>query len=98
MFGRLVHRLERRLHARTNNRQVRPFEWGLEWLGLNDVSELDAYVQKALASSESFFDYAPVQDYRFDGERVQFTSPVSSPFPENNTVHEIGRASCRERV
>ncbi len=84
---RLFHRWEQRLHARTNNRVVRPFEWGLEWLGLRSVAELGAYADQAVASSEAFFSYEPAREHRFDGERLQFASPVRSPYPENNTVH-----------
>ncbi len=86
-MARLVHRWEHRLHDRDNNRKIRPFEWGLEWLGLSEVSDLPAFADSAIRSSDSFFHYAPVSDYRFDGEHLQFTSPVATPHPENNTVH-----------
>lgn len=86
-YARLIHRWEYRLHARDPNRRVRPFEWGLEWLGLGHVSELGPYADDAVRSSDAFFSYAPVSDYRFDGEWLRFPSPLESPHPENNTVH-----------
>lgn len=87
VYARFIDRWERRLHARDSDRVVRPFEWGLEWLGLSRPDELGAYADRAVRCGQDFFDYAPVTDYRFDSEWLQFTSPLPSPHPENNTVH-----------
>lgn len=87
LYGRLIWRWEYRLHRRDGNRVVRPFEWGLDWLGLNDPAELAGYSQEALKNSSDFFHYSPVTDYRFDGEWLRFTSPLPSRYPENNVVH-----------
>ncbi len=87
LYGRLIQRWERRLHARDGERVVRPFEWGLEWLGLGGASELGRYADEVVGSSERFFAYEPARDYRFDGEWLRFSSPLLSPHPENNVVH-----------
>lgn len=83
------------MHARGTERVVRPFNWGLDWLGLRQPSELFDFARQAVESSDSFFAYGPVRDYRLDGERLQFTSPVSSHHPENNVVH--GRFIASDR-
>lgn len=90
---------ENRLCFRTNNRVVRPFDWGLEWVsqwpctnghgrnGHDPESYLRCLNETALASSDEFFSYEPASDYRLDGDIVRWTSPVGTPYEENNTVH-----------
>lgn len=87
LYGRLIHRWEYRLHARDSNRVVRPFEWGLDWVGAGNVAELAATADRWLRSSAGCFAYEPVTDHRFDGEWLRFESPLASPHPENNVVH-----------
>jgi hypothetical protein len=87
LYGRLIWRWEHRLHLRGGDRVVRPFEWGLDWLGLSDPAELSAYAGRAVEASDEFFRYAPVSDYQFDGQWLRFSSPLPSPYPENNVVH-----------
>jgi hypothetical protein len=78
---------------------VWPFEWGTDWLASlgfhncpadangNAAKCVSQFVSEAIADSDRFFAYEPVHDYRFcDGELI-FTSPVRSPYPENNIVH-----------
>jgi hypothetical protein len=77
---------------RDTNRVVRPFEWGLDWLGLgqqngNAGAEIRGYAARAVADSDGFFSYRTPADYRLDGSHLTFTSPLSTPHPENNTVH-----------
>ena len=92
-----MHRLEHRLHARDfDQRIVRPFEWGLEYLETNGhappASPLDALRQhnaQALAASQQFFAPPPLaaEQVEFDGFRLRFPSAIATPYPENNTVH-----------
>jgi hypothetical protein len=92
---------ELKLATRDTNRVVRPFEWGADWLHsigfpdypaeVNGNAEacLGQFVRDALADSDRFYSYRPVQDYRLADGRLNFTSPVVSPYPENNTVHSL---------
>jgi hypothetical protein len=72
---------------------VRPFEWGLEHIdGCHYVVEprmfVAEYASEAIARSEEWFAPDDVHDYRLDHENVlTFTSPLPSPWPENNVVH-----------
>jgi hypothetical protein len=76
-----------------DNRMVRPFEWGLEHINGstahdNPGSFLQEYAQGAIENSEEWYAPEEVHDYKLDAENVlTFTSPVVSPWPENNIVH-----------
>ena len=113
MLRAIINDWELKLARRDNNRKVRPFEWGLEYLkpgadGLMEVSGHTApwstgeatfsdndkardavfgFNDRAIACSDNLFRARPVSDYRFDGHWVSFSSPISSPYPENNTVY-----------
>jgi hypothetical protein len=90
---------ERKLATRDTNRVVRPFEWGTDWLNSlgfpacpadangNSKECVSRFATEAVANSERFFAYQPVRDYRLSGNHLAFTSPVHTPYPENNTVH-----------
>jgi hypothetical protein len=85
-------RWETRLATRDTNRVVRPFEWGLDWLGLaqqngNAGAQIREYSARVLADSDAFFSYRTPDDFRLDGSHLTFTSPLGTPHPENNTVH-----------
>lgn len=92
IYARWIERWENRLARQDRNRLVRPFEWGLEWLDL-EASEGDPrervrdYAKRALAASEEFFSYRRPSDYRMEGRHLTFSSPLPSPFAENNVVH-----------
>jgi hypothetical protein len=91
-------RWENELCFRANDRVVRPFEFGLEWTqnwpctrgdmsGSSDPIEfLTALNQRAIASSQDFFGYESPADFTLSGEWLEFTSPVTTPYPENNRV------------
>jgi len=64
------------------------------------------FIDEAIADSDRFYSYAPVTDYRLqdngaDGAqgpaRLTFTSPVHSPYPENNTVEALWFRAARDR-
>jgi hypothetical protein len=90
---------ENRLAFRTNNRVVRPFDWGLDWVhrwpisqrlprnGHNPENYLRVINQAAMADSDAFFAYQPPRDYRLEGDILRFTSAIDTPYPENNVVH-----------
>lgn len=92
MIARLFHAWERRLLAETTNRLVRPFEWGLDYLGLPDTTPdprgaIVEWAQQAVAASDRFFDSGPSPDYVEDSDGwVRFPSALTSPHPENDVV------------
>ncbi len=93
MLARVFHGWERRLAAAANNRVVRPFEWGLEWIGSGNgaaperpLEALDHWAASALADSERFFAVEPCRQYSLDGDTLSFPSAIVTPHPANNTV------------
>lgn len=93
MIQRLFHGWERRLASATTDRVVRPFEWGLDWAGLpasTGAQGLDAmrvWARHATADSERFYHLDGAGAFDFDGHHLRFESAVTTPHPENNTVH-----------
>ncbi|HTQ53584.1 MAG TPA: alpha/beta hydrolase family protein [Bryobacteraceae bacterium] len=90
-YARWISAWEHRLATRDTNRVVRPFEWGLDWLGLppangNSRNCMREFVQSVLADSDGFFAYETPRDYRLNGADLTFTSPLATPYPENNLV------------
>ena len=74
MVKRLFHRWERRLASSVDNRVVRPFEWGADWVpaherpreftGHEDPSLLlREYVRHAMADTHAFFAVEPARSY-----------------------------------
>ncbi len=93
-----MHRLEHKLHARDfDQRLVRPFEWGLEFLetggnghsSSQPLERLRQHNAQVLSDSASFFSPPPLaaNDFAFDGFRLRFPSSITTPYATNNTVH-----------
>jgi hypothetical protein len=88
---------ENELCFRATDRIARPFELGLEWTRdwpcaqgfpfdgqgepLDYIRELN---RRAIEQSQEFFDYQTPIDFRLDEDWLDFTSPVHTPYPENN--------------
>ncbi len=103
MLARFFSTWERRLYSRTPDRVVRPFEWGLDWIGANGHAPavppdavLADWARAALADSPHFFETPPTSDFAWEpedtGDRtckgtVIFPSVITTPHPENNTVY-----------
>jgi hypothetical protein len=89
---------ENRLCFAATNRVVRPFEWGLEWTrrwpvaqrlpqnGHDPHTYLKVLNQDALSRSDEFFSYQTPSDFRLADRLLSFTSPVETPYAENNLV------------
>lgn len=91
MIGRAFHRWERRLASVDTNRVVRPFEWGLDWVGLPDGNgdpgrQLREWARAATAASVEYYAATRPADFDRQGEYVRFTSAVATPDAVNNTV------------
>lgn len=90
---------ERSLCFSATNRVVRPFDWGLEWTrdwpvarnypqnGQDSQTYLLRLNQSAIAASQNFYGYEIPADFHLKDGRLRFTSPVHTPYPENNVVH-----------
>ena len=86
MIARFFHAWERRLHAVSKDRVVRPFEWGLDWIETNgppsdgppDRILLD-WASRAVSDSSRFFDTPDTSDYTFRPGVDGATGTVSFP-------------------
>ncbi len=98
LYKRAIHSWEKKLASRDRNRVVRDFDWGAEWFsepvvpGKNGMGEREAarYVlertEAAVAASDRFFSYRTPRDFRLEDGRLSFSTPLPSPYAENNTV------------
>jgi hypothetical protein len=92
---------EHQLAHRDTNRVVRPFEWGLDWLGLEDLNAkvhdpyrvLEVFATRSVAKSDKFYSYAAPTDFKLapsqdrpDAQTLTFTSAIKSPYAGNNLV------------
>ena len=92
VLSRIFYHWEKWLSQRDSNRKVRPFEWGMEFVR-DEIRAEDPrlymleYARKAVAESDRYYSYSPVEDARLQDRHLTFTSPLSSIYPKNNTVH-----------
>jgi len=99
MLKRYMHRREREHAMRDNNRIVRDFDWGLEFVdknanGQNPREFFKEYSKNTIANSDEFFCSPEITDYTLtqdSGLRTQdsltWTSGIETNSPENNTVY-----------
>ena len=103
MLKRIFYRWERSLASADNNRMVRPFEWGADWLtddgrepGGDPEPFIREYVERVMQDSHAWYAVDPAPAYGTSplpadarpGERmITFPSAVTTRHPENNTVH-----------
>jgi len=101
LYRRWMHDWETRLTERDTNRVVRSFEWGLEWTQgwplvdgqRRDLSSAEAESfmhdlnRRILTDSDRFFAYGTPSDFRLEANRLRFTSPVETPYAENNLAN-----------
>lgn len=102
MIARFFHAWERRLHAVSKDRVVRPFEWGLDWIDTDEHTEgsppdkvLIDWAAHAVSDSTRFFDTPETSDYTFRPGAggatgsLAFPSAMQTRYVENNTVHAL---------
>ncbi len=90
MISSFFHAWERRLATVDTNRIVRPFEWGLDWLGLDPAgdprTQLDAWADRTMRDTDAFFRTSSTDQYTREGNNLSFPSACVTPHPENNLV------------
>ena len=74
---------------RDNNRVVRPFAWGLEFItehvnGDDPRSVFAQHSARAMERSEEFYALPEISDFRLEGRILTWTSAVQTPSRENN--------------
>lgn len=103
MLSRIIYRWERSLAAADNNRVVRPFEWGADWIAEGGIAPdgdpetpVREYVERAMRDSRAWYAVDPPEDCGTaplpagarPGERmITFPSAITTPHPDNNTVY-----------
>jgi hypothetical protein len=90
VIASFFHAWERRLATVDTNRIVRPFEWGLDWLGLDSSGDprqqLNDWTARTMRDTDAFFRAAPTDQYERVGNRLTFPSARVTPHAENNLV------------
>lgn len=91
MFGRWMRAREVAHTKREDNRIVRPFAWGAEFVrehanGDDPRLIFGEHTTQVMARSEDFYALPPISDWRLAGDRLTWTSAVHTPSPENNIV------------
>ena len=102
MFGKWMRAREIKHSRRDNNRIVRPFEWGAEFIservnGNDSRLVFSEHTEGAMARSEDFYALSEISDYRLAGDRLSWTSAVATPSHENNIASARLFPARRER-
>ena len=100
MIEAFFHAWERKLASVTRDRVVRPFEWGLDWIGTEEspaaggASEvLSDWVSQVMHDTDAFFTPGPTNEYQLGpadaagDQTLTFPSSLDTPHPTNNTVY-----------
>lgn len=99
MIANFFHGWERKLASVTTDRVVRPFEWGVDWIGAPlavsdaqidgaaEAAMLRAWAEDATLNSDRFYHVDPLSSFDFDGHHLSYPSAVTTPHAENNVVH-----------
>jgi dienelactone hydrolase len=72
VLSRFFHNWERRLASVTKDRTVRPFDWGLDWIPLNDRDDdatparVHRWIDEVMRDTTAFFEAPPTTAYQFD--------------------------------
>ncbi len=94
-YGRWIQSWERELTLKDRDREIYPFDWGLDWVQDNGAAvgspldRLKRCAAQALKASESFYAARLPEDWKLEGDLLTFRTPTPTPFPQNNT------ATCR---
>lgn len=92
MLKRYMHKRERYFAMLNDNRVVRPFEWGTEFIsdhvnGSDPRKLFSEFSKKTVENSDEFFFKPEIKDFGLRGDKLSWTSAVATPSPENNTAY-----------
>jgi dienelactone hydrolase len=99
LYSHIINSWENRLALRSTNRVVRDFDWGLEWIeqwpaarifprnGHGPYEYLRNLNKTSIQNSAELFAYQSPRDFALDEGLLRFTSPIRTPYEENNRVH-----------
>jgi hypothetical protein len=84
-----MHGREYAAHALDNNRLVRPFDWGLNFIsdhvnGDDPREFLLRYSENAVARSDEFYHLPEIHDFTLNGDQLTWTSAIHTPSEVNN--------------
>lgn len=91
-YERYIHNWERRLTLRDTNRRIFRFDWGLDWLELEQepedpLSAFKSYARRGVEESESFYAPLLVRDFQREGDLLTFPTSTPTATEANNTVY-----------
>ncbi|NJM52582.1 MAG: abhydrolase domain-containing 18, partial [Blastocatellia bacterium] len=92
MLKRYMHKRERYFAYLNDNRVVRPFGWGMEFVtdnvnGKNPHEFFRKYAKNAIENSDEYFNLTDISDYQLEENNLTWTSAVITPSIENNTAY-----------
>lgn len=87
---------------RDDNRIVRPFAWGAEFIaehvnGMDPRLLFGEHTERVMSHSDEFYAQPAVSDYRLAGDRLTWTSAIETPSPTNNLASARLFTPSRER-
>jgi len=75
VLSRFFHNWEHRLASITKDRVVRPFDWGLDWIPVNDDGapgpRVHRWIDEVMRDTGAFFDLPPTRAYQFEPAGAQ---------------------------
>jgi len=91
LFGKWMRAREVAHTKKEDNRIVRPFAWGLEFVsdhvnGHDPRGLFREHTRRAMADSDKFYSLPPIEDYALAGDQLTWTSAIQTPSAENNMV------------
>ena len=102
MFGRWMRAREIAHTKKDDNRIVRPFAWGAEFIsehvnGDDPRAIFSEHTRRVMGQSDEFFALPEINDWQLAGDHLTWTSAIQTPSAENNTVHARLFTPRRER-
>jgi hypothetical protein len=92
MLKRYMHKRERYFAMLGDDRVVRPFEWGTEFIaedadGSDPHKLFREFSRRTIENSDDFFFPPAVKDFELNSDVLTWTSGVGTPSRENNTAY-----------